>query len=125
MIGESIVLSWAAIPSVGATLSRAALLAHVLFASVLLWSCLCRLVKTNSGTTLLIIRLAIASLGGSAAVSIVAPLFGFTPNWLTCTLLGSMAATQIATSHYWSDGVPHHYRKPQARLMRRRTDKRG
>lgn len=123
MIGNSVVLAWASSPGVSATLGHVYLVAHVAFACTLLWSCLCRLVKTSSATTLGPIRAALGSLGGSAAVSIVSPFFGVNPSWLSCLLLGTMAATQIATAHYWVDGVPQQYRKPQAKLRRRRTDK--
>lgn len=93
---------------------------QVTLASLLAWTCFCRLVKT-SARTLREIRWSIWFLGTVAGLVLGAPLLplldaaftwapGTTPAAIWLLLLLAIVMVQVATSRHWRDGTPPSFR---------------
>jgi len=92
---------------------------QLVLAAMLMWSCFCRLVKTDSDTYREV-RWAFLFEGTAAGIVLGAPFLpwlmpeqihwrpGTTPQWAWLALLASVAAVQIVTSRHWvtAKGVP-------------------
>lgn len=97
------------------------------FAFALLWSCFCRLVKTDRWTVReirwAIVLEAIAAmlvLGAPVIPLLIPELNGrgagrwkpwTTPGWIWLVLLVAATAVQLATAKYWRNGVPHQFQR--------------
>ena len=91
------------------------LAAQLLFAAVLMWTCFCRLVKTDDGTHREI-RWAFVFEGVAAGMVFGAPFLPIlmpreahwpaysTPAWVWMALLCAAAMVQVATARLWLDG---------------------
>lgn len=79
--------------------------------TALVYSGFCRLVRTDTSTSLPIRAvmwlLTVAALAGGGAVLV----WAHAPGWADAALASAMAAVQIATASLWRDGVPHCYRR--------------
>lgn len=95
------------------------------FAGLLLWSCFCRLTKTNEDThreiRWSIVLEAIAAmlvLGAPLLPMLVPELEGRgagrwrawgTPTWIWLVLLVAASARELVTAKYWRHGAPSHF----------------
>lgn len=90
-------------------------------AAALMWSCFCRLVKTNAGT-LREIRWSIWFLFVAAGLVLAAPVMPLldqhlgwppltTPLWAWLALLLAIVLVQIVTRRHWRESVPSCYQK--------------
>jgi hypothetical protein len=91
------------------------LLAQLALAGMLVWTCFCRIVKTDSDTHREV-RWAIVFEGLAGGLVFLAPFLPMlmpdhatwrpwrTPQWVWLTLLGSVALVQLVTAKYWAAG---------------------
>lgn len=102
-------------------MSELYILLQVVLASLLAWSCFCRLVKT-SARTLREIRWSIWFLGvasglvlGAPVLPLLDPAFTWpaltTPLVIWLLLLLAVVLVQVATSRHWRNGVPPNFTK--------------
>lgn len=104
---------------------------QVAFAAMLMWSCFCRLVKTNAGTyrevrwAILLELIAAGMLLGAPFMPWLmprevdwAPLS--TPMWVWVAMLAAALVMQLVTARYWANGeAPEHFQalgKPSTAL---------
>lgn len=86
-------------------------LAHTALCTALVWTCFCRLVKTNH-ETYPTVRLGLFVLAVSSLAGAVAPwLWGFKPQWPSALLAVGMLATQTATARFWAYGTPCQFQR--------------
>lgn len=94
---------------------------QMLMAAGLMYSCFCRLVRTDDNT-IREVRLAIWFEAVAAGMVMGAPVLpalvpeitwqvGTTPRWIWLALLIAATLVQLATSRYWRDGVPHDFQR--------------
>lgn len=97
------------------------LVIQVMLAGALMWSCFCRLVKTNAATVREI-RWAIWFLFVAAGLVLAAPVMPLldaactwpaftTPVWAWLVLLLAIVLVQIVTRRHWRESVPACYQK--------------
>lgn len=86
------------------------LIAHELACALLFFTVFCRLIKTTRDTHTAI-RLAFWALGTVAALGMVWPLMGWPLQWFAPLLTLAIVQVQLVTSHFWSAGTPHQFRK--------------
>lgn len=97
------------------------LFVQAVLAGALMWSCFCRLIRTNS-STLSAIRWAIWFMFVAAGLVLAAPVMPLldalcnwppftTPLWVWLVLLLAIVIVQIVTRRHWRDSVPASYRK--------------
>lgn len=108
------------------TLAKMTLLAvQFTFAALLLWSCFCRLTKTNSNThreirwsVVLEAIAAMLVMGAPLLPMLIPELNGRgggrwkewgTPAWIWVLLLVAAATRELVTAKFWRDGPPAHF----------------
>ena len=89
------------------------LVLHEVLCLVVLWSVFCRAVQSTARVRVAI-RASFVFLGLVASAGLVAPLaWGMHPGWFSMALLAAIALVQIVTAHYWRNGVPPRFYKPE------------
>ena len=91
------------------------LAAHVLLSLMLFWSTFCRSAKSDGEQTRLSIRVSLFVLGGVSLVAMVAPFYGWWPDWLSLLMLAAFVQMQVMAAALWRDGVPHQFCNPVIR----------
>lgn len=87
----------------------------------LFWSVFCRAVLMDR-TTRFDVRLSLVMLGTSALVGAVAPLYGWSPDWVTLTMVTAITVLQSVMATHWENKVPRHFVKPEHLPKRRVGD---
>lgn len=77
----------------------------------LVWSLFCRASHTSKANTRRDIRWAFAFLGVVAILAVLAPFWGYDPDWLAISLLAAIAVVQLTTAYHWRKGVPEQFRR--------------
>lgn len=81
-------------------------LAHELACAVLLWTCFCRLVRTDENTKASV-RFAFWFLSFAAIVSTASPYLGWGGlDWPAVLMLSAAALVQVVTARHWRYGPP-------------------
>jgi len=94
------------------TAGAALLVMHEALCLVVLWSVFCRAVQSTSRVRVAV-RASFVALGLVASAGLVAPLaWGLQPGWFSMALLAAIALVQIVTAHYWRNGVPARFYRP-------------
>ncbi len=88
---------------------------------VLLWSVFYRATIT-SRNTLLSVRIGLFAMSAAALVGMVAPLYGYSPHYITVIVVVCIVYAQAMFAGYWRTSVPGQYIKPECRTLRRRED---
>lgn len=100
------------------------LLLHAILCAAIFWSCFCRQARSEKHTTRPQIR-AVFWLLSVAAMSLgMAPWApALWPEWPTyrvtwpeLLMLAAIAAVQLATAHYWHQGVPRSFSTTRGRI---------
>lgn len=87
--------------------------AHEAAASALVWSCFCRLVRTDENT-IVEIRFGFWLLNVAALVDVIAPYYGWaTPNWPGVLMTAAITVMQVFTARFWRADVPSAYTRYQ------------
>lgn len=82
---------------------------HEILSIALFYTCFCRAVKTDK-TVRRDVLAAFYFLGVVSCFSLFAPMaFGWRPDLMSLSLLGSVLIVQIVTSIHWRDGVPKEF----------------
>ena len=90
----------------------AAVVVNTVLCVALVWTCFCRIVRTDDNTHA-DVRLAFCALATVAGVCLMAPVWwGMQPQVPQLALEGAALAVQVLTARYWKYGVPTHYQKP-------------
>lgn len=88
----------------------------------LFWSVFCRSVLTNQ-TTRLDVRVSLLLMGIAAMVGLVAPIYGWVPDFVVLTIVLAVVVMQGVMAKAWGQGVPSQFTKPAFRPKRRAGDK--
>lgn len=86
------------------------LFAHEILALALMWSAFCRSALA-SGQTKPCVRLALLTMGAVGAVAVMAPLYGWRPDWVTISILAGFVVNQVVNAQLWRFGVPDGFQR--------------
>lgn len=87
----------------------------------LFWSVFCRSVLTSQ-TTRVNVRLSLLLVGLASLVGMVAPLYGWAPDYVVLGIVAAVVYMQGVMAKPWGQGVPHQLTKPEFRPKRRAGD---
>lgn len=87
----------------------------------LFWSIFCRSVKVNQ-TTKLDVRLALWGVGIASLAGLGAPLYGWSPDYVTLVIVLAIVIMQLVMAQHWRHGVPIHFVRDAHKPRRRAAD---
>lgn len=87
---------------------------NTVLCAALFYTCFCRLVRTDKGTTLASVRAGFFVLGAATFCCGVAPfLWAYSPQVPALLVQGAITLVQGITARHWQHGVPCQFRKEQ------------
>lgn len=86
------------------------LFVHEILSLALMWSAFCRSALASESTKPCV-RFALLSMGAVGAVAVVAPLYGWSPDWVTISILAGFVINQVVNAQLWRFGVPDAFQR--------------